>query len=179
MLQLCRLLHLLLQRTVFSGGEPKARLNLVIRIVVGVTVVWGLLSAVVLSRLPLPLLLLNTAYVVVVSFGLGMCYFNVFALSETALRIRLLLESYVAEKQGRSTVSPGTLRDYDASALIDVRIDRLLAMGAAREHEGKILAVSLPLIWTSKFFYVIRSNMRWLLFGSIVDDRTSEVWKDL
>ena len=77
------LLHLLLQRTVYSAGEPGARLKLVIRIVVGVTVIWGILTAVVLWKLPAPLLLLNMAYVMVVVFGLGMCYFNVFALSES------------------------------------------------------------------------------------------------
>ncbi len=173
------LLHLLLQRTVYSGGEPKARLKLVIRIVAGVTLAWGILSALVLSRLPWPLLWLNTAYVLVVSFGLGMCYFNVFALSETALRIRLLLESYVAEKQGRSDRPSETLKNYNAESLIRVRIDRLLAMGAAREQNGKIVAVSLPLIWTSKLIHFVGLSFRRVLFGHAGEDRTPDAWKDL
>ena len=171
--------HLLLQRTIYCTGDAKARLKLVIRIVVAVTAVWGVLSAAVLSRLPLPLLLLNTAYVMIVSFGLGMCYFNVFALSETALRIRLLLESYLAEKRGDASWEPGIPKDYDAATLIKVRIDRLLAMGAVREENGKILAVSTPLVLTSKLFHFIRSIWKEVLFGSVPDDRTSEVWKDL
>ena len=128
--------HVLLQRTVYAGGEPKARLKLAIRIVLGVTVIWGILAAAVLSGLLLPLLLLNTAYVMFVSFGLGMCYFNVFALSETALRIRVLLETYLAEKRGETSSRPGVVEGYDAAALIGVRVDRLLSMGAAREQGG-------------------------------------------
>ncbi len=72
------LLHLVVQRTVCSAAEPRARLRLVIRIVMSVTMIWGVLATAVLSWLPLPLLLLNAGYVIVVSFGLGLCYFNVF-----------------------------------------------------------------------------------------------------
>ena len=172
-------LHVLLQRTVYSAGEPRARLKLVIRIVLGVTALWGILAVVLLSKLPLPLLVLNTAYVIVVSFGLGMCYFNVFALSETALRIRFLLESYVAEKRGDTASTPGADEGYDAESLIGVRIDRLLAMGAAREQDGRIRMASAPLVLTSKLFHFARSVWRGVLFGPAADDRTSEVWKDL
>ena len=159
--------------------NPELRLKLVIRIVVGVTAVWGILAAVFLWSLPVPLRLLNIAYVIVVAFGLGMCYFNVFALSESALRIRILLESYAAEKRGDPTWNSGSLKDYDAAALIGVRIDRLLALGAARERDGKIRAVSGPLILTAKLFHLIRSIWRRVLYGAALDDRTSDVWKDL
>ena len=173
------LLHVLLQRTVYLAGESRARLKLVIRIVTGVTAACGVLSAAMFSSLPLPLLLLNTAYVTIVSFGLGMCYFNVFVLSETALRIRLLLESYVAEKRGDKGWDHGTLKAYDAAALIGARIDRLLAMEAAREQGGKILVVSVPLVLTAKLFHFIRSIWKGVLFGPVPDDRTSDVWKNL
>ena len=165
--------HVLLQRTIFSAGEPRARLKLVIRIILGVMAIWGVLTIAVLSWLPLPLLFLNTAYVMVVSFGLGMCYFNVFALSETALRIRLLTEFYLTEKWDDTGRSRGTIREYDAATMIRVRINRLLAMGAAREQNGKILMVSAPLVMTSKLFHLARLAWRAVLFGLTPEDITS------
>jgi hypothetical protein len=174
------LLHVLLQRTVCTGGEPRARLKLVIQIVLGVTVTWGILAAVVLRGLPVPLLLLNIIYVMIVTFGLGMCYFNVFALSETALRIRFLMEAYAAEKRGGAGAwNSRSLEDYDAATLIGMRIDRLLTMGAARERDGKILVVSVPLILTARLFHFAGSAWKHVLFGAASDDRASEVWKNL
>jgi len=108
-----------------------------------------------------------------------MCYFNVFALSETALRIRLLLESYLAEKQGDLARTPAATEGYDAAALIGVRIDRLLAMRVAREQRGRILMVSAPLVLTSKLVHFTRSVWKRVLFGPAADDRTFEVWEDL
>lgn len=173
------LMHLTLQRTILSAGDPRARLKLVIQIVIGVTVFWGMVSAFMFRTLPAGLHFLNTAYVVFVSFGLGMCYFNVFALSETALRIRLLMNSYIAEKNNDDNWFPSVAEGYDATALIRSRIDRLLGMGAAREVSGKIVIVSFPLILTARFLHAISSAWKKLIFGTTPDSRTANVWRAL
>jgi hypothetical protein len=159
------LLHVALQRLVYSDGEPKARLKLVIRIVMGVTIAWGLLGIGVFRSLPLSLLFLNTLYVMVVSFGLGMCYFNVFALGETALRIRFLMESYIADRRGETRRDFGASSQYDPETMVGVRIERLLALGAACEQAGKIVMTNVPLVLTAKLFYNARSLWRGVLFG--------------
>ena len=92
--------------------------------------------------------------------------------SETALRIRFLLESYLAEKRDQAGPAPGFEKEYDPATMIGVRIDRLLAMGAARGQDGKILMVNVPLILTAKLFHFARSVWRGVLFGSADDDRS-------
>ncbi|OGG99666.1 MAG: hypothetical protein A2600_12455 [Candidatus Lambdaproteobacteria bacterium RIFOXYD1_FULL_56_27] len=69
------------------------------------------------------------AYLVVVYNGLGYGYFHFFNLSETARRIRLLIEVY----QG---VGAGTEK-YQPESMVKNRIDRLVAMGQLEEGQGK------------------------------------------
>ena len=72
-------LHVLLHRTIYARHKPESHIQVLFYILIGVTAAWGILAAVVFSRLPLLLMLLNTAYVIAVGFCLGYCYFHVLA----------------------------------------------------------------------------------------------------
>jgi len=91
-------------------------------------------------------------YVAVVSVLIAYAYFHFFNMSETARRVRILME--VAEA--------GTL-DADAIAarhppapLVEVRIERLLAAGQAVEREGRIALASSLLVLAARVVFAWR-----------------------
>jgi hypothetical protein len=157
--------HVLLYRTVFAGQEPKSRIKVLAYLVAGVIVAWGLLAVAIFWPLPWPLFALNTGYVVLVNAFLGASYFHFFLLSETALRIRILIEAYAAERSGVPAPLETTAAECDPRTMIGIRINRLLAMGAAREEGGRILACRSPLLLAARLSYACRSLWKVVLFG--------------
>jgi len=172
------LLHVLIHRTAGARCQAGARLKLLARIELGVAFTWCIVAAVAFRRLPPGLLLLNTAYVAVVSLGLGYCYFILFALSETALRIRLLLGSYIAERQGSPEPGVTPPDGYNPAAMIDQRIDRLLAMGAAREEGTRIFRVKCLVYYYALSLHLLSHAWRTALFGASSDGRSFVIWKN-
>jgi hypothetical protein len=173
------LLHVLVYRAGLVRDNPGARLKLLARIALAVSAVWGLMAVVLFAQLPLALALLNTAYVVVVSLSTGYTYFIIFSLSETALRTRLLVERYVAERRGTAGPGPDPTEDYHAGTMLSERIDRLLAMGAAREERGKLLGVRGLIFYFSWAMHTLTRIWRGILFGRRPDSRTFVIWKDI
>ena len=55
--------------------------------------------------------------------------------------------------------------------MLEVRVNRLLAMGASQK-QGKIFAVNGPLLFTAKFTYWCRSIWRSILFGPQTESST-------
>jgi hypothetical protein len=172
------LVHLLVHRTAGARCHPGSRLKLLARIELGVTLVWVILAGIAFSHLPLGLRLLNMSYVLVVSLGLGYCYFIVFALSETALRIRLLLKSYVAERQPGDGPAATPAEEYDPAAMIGERIDRLLAMGAAREEAGKIFGSKGLVYYFALSIHCLSQVWRAAIFGAGSDGRSFVIWNE-
>jgi hypothetical protein len=170
------LLHVLVYRLRLVRDDPGARLKLLARIELAVAAAWGLMALVLFAGLPPARALLNAAYVVAVGLGMGYTYFIFFALSETALRTRLLIERYVAERHGAAGPAAG---DYHAGTMLAERIERLLAMGAAREEGGKLFGVRGLVSTFSWAVHTLTRAWRGVLFGRRPDSRTFVIWEDL
>ena len=69
------------------------------------------------------------AYLAVVYNGLGYGYFHFFNLSETARRIRLLIEVYLGVESGKE--------QYQPELMVKNRINRLVALGQLEEVQGR------------------------------------------
>lgn len=70
----------------------------------------------------------------IIYIALGYCYFNFVGLSETARRIRMLIEIYTS-KEGLSLEE--ILSRYNAGEIVKKRIDRLLNNGQLKYKDGK------------------------------------------
>lgn len=80
-------------------------------------------------------------HAVILSLMLGYSYFHFFNMSETARRIRILVE-YVAN-------IPSTGGGYDAAKIYGNRIQRLREHGMIKEENGKLFVKHGPMLWAS------------------------------
>ncbi len=79
-------------------------------------------------------LVLTAIYGLFVYEALAYSYFHLFNMSETARRIRILLEIYAS---GKLTAS-GIASAYGASDMLDTRIERLLSTRQVRWQGGRL-----------------------------------------
>jgi hypothetical protein len=103
----------------------------------------GLLTCVVASRCPHAILEkpVETAYGVVVYACVAYCYFHLFNMSETARRIRILSEIYLAGSLDAGQLS----RRYDGVAVLEMRLDRLLATRQLARRADRFVNAGLGL----------------------------------
>ncbi len=87
------------------------------------------------STFPLRKLLYPGIINMITYAALGYCYFNFVVLSETARRIRMLIEIYDSGKEGLSIEE--MLHRYNAGEIAKKRIGRLLGNGQLRCEGGK------------------------------------------
>jgi len=77
-------------------------------------------------------------------------YFHIFNMSETARRIRMILE--IGQRSG---LKASELKGhYNSIQMIENRIERLIALGQVEVHEGKLFT-------KSKTLYIAASAMEW------------------
>jgi hypothetical protein len=84
-------------------------------------------------------------YSLVVYNALGYSYFQLFNMSETGRRIRILLEIYRAGGLGASEIASL----YDVREMFEVRIDRLISMGQVKERDGRYVLDGLMLYYAA------------------------------
>jgi hypothetical protein len=169
--------HVALHRTLFKSLPANQRIRVCLNIILGVTALWEILALVAFASAPIPIYVANVAYVLCISAGLGFCYFIFFTMSETARRIRILVDVYVAEQTEYEAVAYNNKarEEYNAQAMIDVRIERLTTFRAIHEKEGKLVPTFSLLLLASKLIHLWRN----ILFGKSVDGRTSRDWNHL
>jgi hypothetical protein len=170
-------LHVFLHRTLLRNHKPTDRLKILLNLIATVSIAWGVLAILIFSSVPLDKAMLNAGYVVLVSLAFGFCYYIIFTMSETARRIRILVDVYVAEQTEYEAMAYNkkASKDYNAKTMIDTRIDRLLGVGAIRERDGKIVVAFGATLLVSK---LIRFWRR-VVFGNTSDGRTSQGWDRL
>jgi hypothetical protein len=169
--------HVMLHRTILRNLDPNKRIGILVKILIRINLLWGILALVAFWSAPVPERLGAVAYAIVVSGGIAFCYFNFFMMSETARRIRILVDVYVAERTEYEAMGYNhkAREEYNAAAMIDVRIARLLAAHAIQEKDGKLFATSSPMLFASRLVHFWSQ----LLFGNSSDARTSKDWDRL
>lgn len=103
------------------------------------------LWAVYLSALKGPGLWNSALYALLAYALLAYSYFHLFNMGETARRVRILIEL-----REHGNISVEELKSfYDAVAILDRRIERLVALGQVRLEGGRIVLSSRRLYWAA------------------------------
>ncbi|OGP15651.1 MAG: hypothetical protein A2052_07245 [Deltaproteobacteria bacterium GWA2_54_12] len=103
------------------------------------------LWAVHLSVLDGPELRASALYALLAYALLAYSYFHLFNMGETARRVRILVEL-----RERGNISVEELKSfYDAGAILDRRLERLVALGQVRLEGGRIVLKSRRLYWAA------------------------------
>jgi len=79
-------------------------------------------------------------------------YFHVFNMSETARRIRILAQSH---REGK-VVKDEMIQDYSPEQMIDLRVERLEALGEISLREGRYLPGRMRLLPAAKLVFFLR-----------------------
>ena len=85
-------------------------------------------------------------YSLVVYNAIGYSYFHIFNMSETARRIRLLYELYLAGQLKSSDISSS----YNPQDILLVRIDRLISMGQIKQADNRYMLDGYFLYYVAK-----------------------------
>jgi len=86
-------------------------------------------------------------FAVIVYNALGVFYFQCFNLSETSLHIHALTGIFLGHE-----MSPQKEAEYDAAAMVAVRLDRLVELGQARKLGDRYFASGRSFLFASKLF---------------------------
>lgn len=130
------ILHILVYR-LFPKLIPYPRQKLALLVILG-AVLLSVLGAITLHLGPDHII-----HTFVLGLMLGYSYFHFFNMSETARRIRILVE-YVAK------IPPHQTQDYDTDTIFANRITRMHEHGLIDEAQaGRLTAHSGPMLWAS------------------------------
>ncbi|MFQ5735564.1 MAG: hypothetical protein ACE5GY_01730 [Thermodesulfobacteriota bacterium] len=142
-------LHCVLNRIPFISRRLARQFVPVLCCFSGIVPVGYILWAVYLSGLSAAELLSSIAYAAVVYLALCYCYFHLFNMSETARRVRILCDIYSGGK-GDSGLSDA----YQAGAMIDARLQRLVATGQVKVSGGYYLISSRTLLYAARLLFL-------------------------
>jgi hypothetical protein len=140
-----------------APGSPQARLAKLAALL-ALPAAAGAAAVAAVEGRPAPEAARMTVFALLVYAGLAYAYFHVFNMSETARRIRILLEI------GRRGALPveDLAKAYTPSDMIDARLDRLVRMNQlARGEDGRYRVKGRLLLWAGG----ILRTWRRMLFG--------------
>lgn len=106
-------------------------------------------------------------YSLIVYNALGYSYFHLFNMSDTARRIRILIDVYT--RGGIREDEAAAL--YDTSRMIDLRIERLLAAGQIRETGGRYVLSGSILYTAARVLHLWSALSGMALYREQKEDR--------
>lgn len=145
------LVHLIFVRLISKVWKPKSPQQMVALIAVAIGLGAFILGFSLSDDLNEEKIWLG-AYLGGTSFLFSYTYFHLFNMANTARRIHLLILYLHKDRLGSSQEM-----EYQSSVILDQRVDRLVAMGALREKEGKLLAPFGILLVAAKCISKMRS----------------------